>query len=87
MVVLIIEQISIQREFYTFDYKWGVGGGGGGEGSCPGQGDGYARDWSGVASKMHRGSSVGLYWAMKLDTVSCATLRLANQNKRYKTVP
>ena len=24
MVVLIIEQISIQREFYTFDYKWGV---------------------------------------------------------------
>ena len=30
MVVLTIEQISIQREFYTFDYKWGVGGGGGG---------------------------------------------------------
>ena len=30
MVVLIIEQISIQREFYTFDYKWGGGGGGGG---------------------------------------------------------
>ena len=25
MVVLIIEQTSIQREFYTFDYKWGVG--------------------------------------------------------------
>ena len=25
MVVLIIEQISSQREFYTFDYKWGVG--------------------------------------------------------------
>ena len=24
MVVLIIEQISIQREFYTFDYKWEV---------------------------------------------------------------
>ena len=32
MVVLIIEQISIQREFYTFDYKWGGGGGGGGGG-------------------------------------------------------
>ena len=30
MVVLIIEQISIQREFYIFDYKWGVGGWGGG---------------------------------------------------------
>ena len=29
MVVLIIEQISIQREFYTFDYTWGGGGGGG----------------------------------------------------------
>ena len=30
MVELIIEQISIQREFYTFDYKWRGGGGGGG---------------------------------------------------------
>ena len=25
MVVLIIEQISIHREFYTFEYKWGWG--------------------------------------------------------------
>ena len=35
---------------------------------------------------MQCGTSVGLSWAMKLDAVSCATLKRADQIKRSKTV-
>ena len=52
MVVLIIEQISIQREFYTFEYKWGWGGVG--EVSCTGTRE--------TGAELRQKCTVGLLW-------------------------
>ena len=52
MVVLIIEQISIQREFYTFEYKWEWGGVG--EVSCTGTRE--------TGAELRQKCTVGLLW-------------------------